>query len=92
MGDMADDFRFMKEEALKVRAAKEPTRFEYATDALMAAGHTVGLDPANDKCLVVNGTIKLYPYKGWWSGKGVGSGRGVDNLIKQLTPNQPKRK
>ena len=84
MGDLVDDFRFMKEQALKERATKEPTRFEYATDLLMNAGHRVALDPNDNKCLIVNGTIKLYPYKGWWSGKGIGSGRGVHNLVKKL--------
>lgn len=84
MGELAEDFRFMKEEALKERAKKEPSRFEYATDLLMNAGHRVGLDPEDDKALIVNGTVKLYPYKGWWSGKGVGSGRGIHNLLKKL--------
>lgn len=84
MGELADDFRFMKEQAKKERAEKEPTRFEYATDLLFNAGHTVGLDPKDNTCLIINKTIKLYPYKGWWSGKGVGSGRGIHKLIKKL--------
>lgn len=84
MGDMAEDFRFMKEQALRIRKAKEPTRFQYATDKLMEAGHRVGLDPSDNTCLIVNGKIKLYPYKGWWSGKGIGQGRGIHNLMKKL--------
>ena len=75
MGEFAEDFRIMKELKEKERSAKEPTRFEYATDLLMKQGHRVGLDAKDDKCLIVNSNIKLYPYKGWWSGKGIGSGR-----------------
>ena len=84
MGELAEDFRFMKEQAKKERASKEPKRFEYATDLLMNAGQRVGLDLSDSTCLIVNGSIKLYPYKGWWSGKGIGSGRGVHKLLKVL--------
>lgn len=28
--------------------------------------------------------IILFPYSGWFSGKGIGSGRGLKNLIKKL--------
>lgn len=84
MGELADDFRFMKEQRLKEREAKEPSRFQYAIDNIMQAGHRVGKVPGDNKCLMINGYIKLWPYTGWWSGKGVGSGRGVHNLIKEL--------
>lgn len=29
-------------------------------------------------------TIKLFPYSGWHTGKGIKDGRGIDNLLKQL--------
>jgi hypothetical protein len=29
-------------------------------------------------------TIKLWPYSGWHSGKGIKAGRGIDKLLKQL--------
>lgn len=84
MGELAEDFAYMKEQRRKEREAKEPSRLNYATDKLMQAGHRVSLDPADNKCLIVNGYIKLWAYTGWWSGKGVGSGRGVHQLIKRL--------
>ena len=84
MGELAEDFAYMKEMKLKERASKEPSRFEYATDTLMNAGHRVGLDPKDGKVLVVNGYIKLWPYTGWFAGKGIGSGRGVHTLVKKL--------
>jgi hypothetical protein len=84
MGELADDFKFMKEEANKIRAKKEPSRFEYATDKLIEAGHRVVLDPQDNKSLIINGYIKLWPYTGWWAGKRIGSGRGVHNLIERI--------
>ena len=87
MGELAEDFKFMKEMRLKERAKKEPSRFEYATNLIFKAGHRVGRDPNDSKCLVVNGYIKLWPYTGWWSGKGVGSGRGVHRLLEKLGKN-----
>lgn len=87
MGELAEDFAFMKEQRRKEREAKEPSRFQYATDLLFDAGHRIGLDPNDNKCLIVDGYIKLWPYTGWWSGKGIGSGRGIHNLIKRLKNN-----
>lgn len=84
MGDMVDSFRFMKEERLKERQKVEPNRFEYATDKLMEAGHTVGKNPKDEKSLIINGYIKFWPYTGWYSGKGIGSGRGIHKLIANL--------
>lgn len=81
MGELADDFAFMKEQRLKHRQSVEPNRFQYATDALMDAGHRVGRDPNDDKCLIVNGYIKFWPFTGWYSGKGIGSGRGIHKLL-----------
>ena len=84
MSDMADDFRFMKEEARIKRIELTPSRLNYAMGKLMEAGHTVKLDPSDKNVLIVNESIKLYPYKGWFTGKGITDGRGIDNLIKQL--------
>lgn len=30
--------------------------------------------------------IKLFPFTGWFSGKGIKDGRGINNLLKQLKP------
>ena len=81
---MGDGFRFMKEVKAKERAEKEPIRFEYAVDKLMDAGYTVAKNPHDDKSFTVNGYITFWPYTGWYSGKGIGSGRGIHNLIKAL--------
>lgn len=85
MGDMADEFRYMKELRLKERQSVEPRRFEYAIRKLQEAGNTVDEDFEDDKLLVVNGYIKFWPFTGWYSGKGIGSGRGINNLIRAIT-------
>lgn len=84
MGELADDFAYMKEQSKKIREEKEPSRFEYATDKLMEAGYRVGLNPKDDKSLIINGFVTFWPFTGWYSGKGIGSGRGIHNLIKVL--------
>ena len=84
MGEMADDFKLFREIRKKERQEIEPTRFKYAVDSLMDAGHRVGRDPNDDKAIIVNGYINFWPYTGWYSGKGIGSGRGIHNLIKKF--------
>ena len=81
---MAEDFRAYDEFKLERRNKIEPTRFEYAVDKLVQAGHRVANGGHGDKSIVINGYIKLWPYTGWWSGRGVGSGRGIHELIKKL--------
>lgn len=82
MGDMADDFRAMKEYRRKRKDAVTPSRADYAAKLLREHGHEV--TSAEPGKLVVNGYIAMWPFTGWWSGKGVGSGRGVKNLITAL--------
>lgn len=84
MGDMADVFREMKTDRLAHRNEVEPRRFEYAVDKLMQAGHSVGKNPEDEKSIIVNGYIKFWPYTGWYSGKGIGSGRGINKLLEEL--------
>lgn len=87
MGELADDFAFMKEQAKKERAEKEPYRVDYAIEQLTKAGHKAVRVTMVSGLVKVNGHIDLWAYKGWWSGKGIGSGRGVHNLIKALGNN-----
>lgn len=82
MGELAEDFRFIDEQRKKHKVAETPNRVEYATRLLRENGHTVvNVDSGQ---LKVNGYITLWAFTGWWSGKGVGSGRGIHNLIKRL--------
>ena len=86
MGEMAEDFEALKEYKLEVRNSKEPTRTEYAKQQIESLGYSTNWDAGN-KCLTFNlngKLIKVYPYTGWFTGKGTGDGRGIHNLIKKL--------
>lgn len=83
-------FDAMKEECEERRKTLESNRVQYATDLLMEAMYAVGWN-ASEKAIYIykrndrkNHIAKLYPYTGWWSGKDIGSGRGVHKLIKKL--------
>ena len=68
------------------REPKERDRIRYAKQQLESLGYTVKEDSASKSLAFVhNGnTIRLFPYKGWFTGKGIKDGRGLDKLIKQL--------
>lgn len=90
MGELSTIFNDMKKEREERRKSLEPSRVQYAVDLLIEARYAVAWDErekaiyiykANDR---KNHIAKLYPYKGWWAGKGIGPGRGVHKLIKKL--------
>lgn len=83
MGDMADDFRAMKQHQRDMRNKTEPQRIDYAIKLLHNSGHRMDKTLDETKFLV-DDFVDFWPYTGWWSGKGIGSGRGVKNLLKQL--------
>lgn len=93
MGELRAVFDAMKKERKERRKSLEPSRVQYATDLLIEAMYAVGWN-ANEKAIYIykrndkkNHIAKLYPYKGWWTGKGIGSGRGVHKLIEKLGGN-----
>lgn len=86
MGELAEDFRIMKEERKKRRDKLEPSRVEFAVNKLMEIGCEVAY---NDYAKCVFFSIKgikgkIYPFTGWYSAKGIGSDRGIKRLIKKL--------
>ena len=85
MGELADDYRFMKEHSRKRRDSIEPKRFEYVEKQLKLAGCEI-TEGTNCEIFFNKDNIsgKIYPYKGWWSAKGIGSDRGIKRLIKIL--------
>lgn len=90
MGELRAVFDAIKKERKERRKSLEPNRVQYATDLLIEAMYAVGWN-ANEKAMYIykrndkkNHIAKLYPYKGWWTGKGIGSGRGFHKLIKKL--------
>jgi len=80
----ADDWDYIKQMKAEERADKEPTRYEYAVNAIVAAGHSVGVDPKHpDKCIIVDRGVYFWPYTGWYQGKGL-QGRGIKNFLKAI--------
>ena len=68
------------------RAPKEDNRIKFAKSDLEKRGYEVTHDISN-KCLMFehNGfKIRLFPYTGWFTGKEIKDGRGLQNLLKQL--------
>jgi hypothetical protein len=83
MGELAEDFTFIKEQKTRERQTKEPKRMEYALRQLRDAGHIA--DAMDHQTInVVEHGITLWVYSGWWAGKGIGSGRGIHDLLKKL--------
>lgn len=63
----------------------EPKRVEYAEEKLAELGITATRITDSELHFQWKGnTIKLFPYSGWFTGKGIKDGRGIDNLLKQL--------
>lgn len=68
------------------RKPKEDNRIKYAKSELEKRGYEVTHDASN-KCLIFEykgNKIRLFPYTGWFTGKGIKDGRGLQNLLKQL--------
>jgi len=69
------------------RQAREPGRWEYALKVLKDRGFKPVEDAAS-RCISFaygRGTVKVYPYTGWFTGKGIKDGRGIRNLMKQIS-------
>ncbi len=65
----------------------EPKRIEYARCGIERLGYDV---ICNEKELTFtfNGSVvHFWPYSGYFNGKSVISGRGLNNLLKQIKPN-----
>lgn len=90
MGELRAVFDTMKKEREERREALEPDRMRYALALCLEAGYVADWND-NERAMYIynkddreNHIVKLYPYTGWWSGKGIGSGRGVHKLIEKL--------
>lgn len=62
----------------------EPKRIEFAKKAIEKLGYDVIVYGKGLTFLYKDNLITFYPYSGWASGKGIKSGRGLDNLISQI--------
>lgn len=81
-----EDIEFLKELTKKKRNANEPGRWEYTLRVLREKGY-VPIEDEENKCIRFSfhgNTVTVWPYKGWFSGKGVKDGRGIAKLLKQI--------
>lgn len=64
-----------------------PQRLNYAVEKIKNKGFEPLIleDGKELTFLRSNGKeVRLFVYTGWWSGKGIGSGRGINNLLKLI--------
>lgn len=65
----------------------EPKRMRYAKQRIEDIGYTITDETSNSITFVFKGSpVILFPYSGWHSGKTIEDGRGINNLLKQITP------
>lgn len=66
------------------RRRVETDRMRFAKTKLECLGYHV---TESIKCLIFEhkgNTIRFYPYTGWFTGKGIKDGRGLEKLLRQL--------
>jgi len=65
----------------------EPTRLQFAIIEIEKLGYEVAHISDSEIQFTFNGQIvALFPYSGWHTGKSIKDGRGIKNLLKQITP------
>lgn len=86
MSESSEFHHQLREEHKARRAANEPIRMKIALDKLKGLGINA-VQVSDHAILIDHNGIKadLFPYTGWWSGKGIGSGRGLRNLTRKFT-------
>ncbi len=63
----------------------QPKRMAFAINALEKLGYEVNTVSGSELRFNHEGaTIRFYPYSGWFTGKTVNDGRGIEKLLNQL--------
>lgn len=63
----------------------EPKRIDYVRNLLIDKGlEIVNEDTTKIIFMLKENRITIFPYSGYFNGKGIKAGRGINNLIKQL--------
>lgn len=65
-------------------AELQPKRIEYAVKELIKRGYSCVSDKTKIQFFYKQQLVTFYPYSGWFSGKTVKDGRGIEKLLKQL--------
>lgn len=67
------------------KAEQQPKRLEFAYEELNKRGFEIHYHSDTTLKFMYKGNeISVFPYSGWFSGKGIKDGRGIHNLLKQL--------
>lgn len=67
------------------RIKLEPSRMAYAINQIEFLDYSILYRDSKKIVFIFNGDkITLYPFTGWFTGKSITDGRGIENLIKQL--------
>jgi len=65
-----------------------PKRFEFALNELEKLNLEIAFkDKTKIEFIFNNNKIILFPYSGYFNGKGIKAGRGIKNLLQQLKTN-----
>jgi hypothetical protein len=71
------------------QGALTPTRMSFALNVLQAMGYEIIFKNDSEiQFFHLGERVSLFPYTGWHTGKSIKDGRGINNLIKQLTKQQ----
>jgi hypothetical protein len=66
------------------KARLEPARIKSCSEKLESLGYQVTQNHVALEFIFKGNKITFYPYSGWYSGKGIGSDRGFNKLLKKL--------
>lgn len=65
----------------------QPKRMEFAKNEIEKLGYTVSQIDDTELRFLFNGSeIKVFPYSGWFQGKKIKAGRGINKLLNQIKP------
>lgn len=88
--DESEFWKQYRESKIQKRNRLEPDRMQFAALKLLKYGFKTEWDDY-ERCLIFKYKIKnkqfsgkFYPYTAWYSGKGIGSDRGLTKLINKL--------
>ena len=84
MGAERTEWEMMKEYSRERRNQLEPERFAWAQKKLIDLGYETEIIGKEIRFTHKGETVKFFPFTGWFTGKSVKDGRGVNNLLKQL--------
>jgi len=66
--------------------SEQPKRKEFAIERIESLGYKLTHEDDSEIRFMFKGNeIKFFPYTGWASGRGIKAGRGINNLLNQIS-------